>query len=150
MKIISRLIFSLILFLNINIVLAENDLKVTVTDLWISEAPPTVSVLVAYASLKNNSDISLSLVSVSSPLFSSIEIHRSIVKDDIATMERHTTLEIPSKSTIKLVPGDFHLMLFNPKIPLAIGDAATLKFIFSDGTKITTEASVRNRNNTTY
>ena len=150
MKKNSRLIFFLILFLNINIVLAKNDRKLTITDLWISEAPPTVSVLVAYVILKNNSDISLSLVSVSSPLFSSIEIHRSIVKNDIATMERHATLEIPSKSTIKLVPGDFHLMLFNPKMPLAIGDEATLIFSFSDGAKITTKASIRKRNNTTH
>ena len=150
MKIISHLIFSLILFLNINTVLAENDQKITVTDLWISEAPPAVSVLVAYVTLKNNSDISLSLISVSSSLFSSIEIHRSIVKDDIASMERHTTLEIPPESTIKLAPGDYHLMLFNPKIPLKMGDTPTLMFSFSNGTKITANASIRKRNNTEH
>ena len=112
MKIISRLTFSLIIFLNINIVLAENNKKVSVTNLWIKEAPPTVSVLVAYAKLKNNTDTSLSLTSIESPFFSSIEIHRSIIKNDTASMERHTTLEIPSKATVELAPGDFHLMLF--------------------------------------
>ena len=145
MKIISHLIFSLILFLNINTVLAENDLKITVTDLWISEAPPAVSVLVAYVTLKNNSDISLSLISVSSSLFSSIEIHRSIVKDDMASMERYSSLTIPAKSTIKLLPGDYHLMLFNPKTPLEIGDRPTLTFTFSNGVKIPVKAHVKKR-----
>tara|TARA_B100001250_G_scaffold115499_1_gene97877 strand:- start:1842 stop:2294 length:453 start_codon:yes stop_codon:yes gene_type:complete len=150
MKIISRLTFSLIIFLNINIVLAENNKKVSVTNLWIKEAPPTVSVLVAYAKLKNNTDTSLSLTSIESPFFSSIEIHRSIIKNDTASMERHTTLEIPSKATVELAPGDFHLMLFNPKKPLKIDDAPTLIFGFSDGTQITVRAPIKKRNNTSH
>ena len=137
----------LTLFLNINIVLAENNLKVDITDLWISEAPPTMSVLVAYVTLKNNSEIPVSLTSISCPLFSSIEIHRSIVKNDIASMERYSSLEIPSKSTIKLSPGDYHLMLFNPKTPLRIGDAPVFIFSFSDGTQIPVTAAIRKRSN---
>ena len=147
MKKISGLIFTL--FLNINIVLAENNLKVDITDLWISEAPPTISVLVAYVTLKNNSEIPVSLTSISCSLFSSIEIHRSIVKNDIASMERHPTLEIPSKSTIKLSPGDYHLMLFNPKTPLKIGDAPVFIFSFSDGTQIPVTAAIRKLSNST-
>ena len=139
----------LTLFLNINIVLAENNLKVDITDLWISEAPPTMSVLVAYVALKNNSEIPVSLTSISCPLFSSIEIHRSIIKNGIASMERYSSLEIPSKSTIKLSPGDYHLMLFNPKTPLRIGDAPVFIFSFSDGTKIPVTAAIRKRSNRT-
>jgi len=147
MKRISGLIFFLLLFLNNNIVLAEKNLKINITDLWISEAPPTVSVLVAYVTLINNSEIPISLVSISCPLFSSIEIHRSIIKNGIASMERHATLEILSKSTIKLSPGDYHLMLFNPKMPLKIGDAPVFMFGFSDGTQIRVKANIRKRNN---
>jgi len=147
MKRISGLIFFLLLFLNNNIVLAEKNLKINITDLWISEAPPTVSVLVAYVTLINNSEIPISLVSISCPLFSSIEIHRSIIKNGIASMESHATLEILSKSTIKLSPGDYHLMLFNPKMPLKIGDAPVFMFGFSDGTQIRVKANIRKRNN---
>tara|TARA_B100000029_G_scaffold512532_1_gene609428 strand:+ start:337 stop:783 length:447 start_codon:yes stop_codon:yes gene_type:complete len=143
MKKNSGLILSL--FLNINIVLAENNLKVDISDLWISEAPPTMSVLVAYVTLKNNSEIPLSLTSISCPLFSSIEIHRSIVKNDIVSMERYSALEIPSKSSIKLSPGDYHLMLFNPEKPLRIGDTPVFIFSFSDGTQIPVTAAIRKR-----
>jgi copper(I)-binding protein len=95
--------------------------------------------------LKNNTTKTASLVSVSSPLFSSIEIHRSIVKDEVASMERHLSLTIPAKSTIKLLPGDYHLMLFNPKTPLEIGDKPTLTFTFSNGVKILVKAQVKKR-----
>ena len=95
--------------------------------------------------MKNNSTKTASLISVSSPLFSSIEIHRSIVKDDVASMERYSSLTIPAKSTIKLLPGDYHLMLFNPKTPLEIGDRPTLTFTFSNGVKIPVKAHVKKR-----
>ena len=76
-------------------------------------------------------------------LFSSIEIHRSIVKDDVASMERYSSLTIPAKSTIKLLPGDYHLMLFNPKTPLENGDRPTLTFTFSNGVKIPLKSQVK-------
>ena len=147
MKRISGLIFFLFLFLNNNIVLAEKNMEINIADLWISEAPPTVSVLVAYVTLINNSEKPVSLVSVSCSLFSSIEIHRSIIKNGIASMQRHAALEIPSKSTIKLSPGDYHLMLFNPKMPLKIGDMPVFIFGFSDGTQIRVKANIIKRNN---
>ena len=106
MQKINGLILIFILFLNINVALAEDISGIDISHLWISEAPPTVSVLVAYVTLKNKSTKIASLISVSSPLFSSIEIHRSIVKDDVASMERYSSLTIPAKSTIKLLPGD--------------------------------------------
>lgn len=145
MKKINGLIFIFIIFLNASIVLAEDISGIDISHLWISEAPPTVSVLVAYVTLKNNTTKTASLVSVSSPLFSSIEIHRSIVKDEVASMVRHLSLTIPAKSTIKLLPGDYHLMLFNPKTPLEIGDKPTLTFTFSNGVKILVKAQVKKR-----
>ena len=145
MQKINGLILIFILFLNINVALAENISGIDISHLWISEAPPTVSVLVAYVTLKNNSTKTASLISVSSPLFSSIEIHRSIVEDDVASMERYSSLTIPAKSTIKLLPGDYHLMLFNPKTPLKIGDRTTLTFTFSNGVKIPVKAHVKKR-----
>ena len=145
MQKINGLILIFIIFLNTSIVLAKDISGIGISHLWISEAPPTVSVLVAYVTLKNNSTKTASLISVSSPLFSSIEIHRSIVKDDVASMERYSSLTIPAKSTIKLLPGDYHLMLFNPKTPLEIGDRPTLTFTFSNGVKIPVKAHVKKR-----
>ena len=74
MQKINGLILIFIIFLNTSIVLAEDISGIDISHLWISEAPPTVSVLVAYVTLKNNSIKTASLISVSSPLFSSLSI----------------------------------------------------------------------------
>ena len=60
-------------------------------------------------------------------------------------MEKQESLEISAENTIKLSPGDFHLMLFEPNKPLRSGDTVTLNFLFSDGHIETIEAKVKRR-----
>ena len=145
MKKVSSILFILLFFSYINNISAEDHSKIEITNLWISEAPKNASVLVAYAKFKNNSTLPISLNNISSLLFSSIEIHKTIIKDDIASMERFSTLEIPPKSSVEFLPGDYHLMLFNPKKPMIIGSAPELLFTFSDGSKIYLEAKIKKR-----
>ena len=136
----------LFFFLNISAIFADGHAKITISDLWISEAPASASVLVAYVKLKNNTSSPISLTNITSTSFSSIEIHRTVIKNDVATMERFSKLEIPSDSTLKLLPGDYHLMLFNPNKPLSLGDKTELIFYFSNESKILMEAEVKKRN----
>ena len=126
-------------------VFANESMKIDISDAWISEAPPTASVLAGYADIHNDSDKPIALITVSSPNFSKIEIHRSVLNGDMVSMEKQETLEIPEKNTIKLSPGDLHLMLFDPDRPLRSGDTATLNFSFSDGHNQTIEAKVERR-----
>jgi periplasmic copper chaperone A len=124
------------LFLQIlfsNAALANESSHVKLTDAWIREAPPTVAILAGYINIKNDSDDAITLVTVSSPDFTKVEIHRSIINDGMATMEKQSTLIIPAGEIVKLTPGDHHLMLFDPENPLRSGDNATLIFSFADG-----------------
>jgi periplasmic copper chaperone A len=123
----------------------NESVEVSFSDTWISEAPPTASVLAGYANIHNASDKPIVLITVSSPNFSKIEIHRSVLNGDMVSMEKQETLEIPAKNTIKLSPGDLHLMLFDPDKPLRSGDTATLNFSFSDGHNQTIEVQVERR-----
>ncbi len=123
------------------------DENINITDVWISEAPPTVSVLAAYATIQNTSNEEQILTSATSPIFSKIELHLSKVIDEMATMEKQDSLRIPAQNSIELSPGAFHLMLFYPKAPLKVGDTTTITFTFADGTSNTVEATVKKRNN---
>lgn len=123
----------------------NESVEVSFSDAWISEAPPMVSVLAGYANIHNASDKPITLLTVSSPNFSKIEIHRSVLNGDMVSMVKQESLEIPEKSTITLSPGDLHLMLFDPDKPLRSGDTATLNFSFSDGHNQTIEAKVARR-----
>jgi len=126
--------------------LANETNEINITDAWISEAPPTVSVLAAYAKIQNKSTATKILSSVTSPSFSSIEIHLSKVTDGMARMEKQTFLTIPAVSSIELSPGNYHLMLFNPETQLKAGDNATITFNFSDGSSKSVQAPVEKRN----
>lgn len=124
-------------------VLAENDLSIK--QVWISEAPPSVSILAAYLTITNNTDKDISLLSVSSPTFKTIEIHRSVEKNGLASMERLENLDIAAGNTISLEPGGYHLMLFDPAKPLKAGDTVQMEFNFTNGNDITAQAVVNKR-----
>ena len=71
-----------------NPVLADENASISINDVWISEAPPTVSVLAAYAHIHNAGLQPKTLVSVSSDAFKKIELHLSKVINDTAKMEK--------------------------------------------------------------
>lgn len=140
---IKQLLLVSILFFSCSLSANEN---ISISDVWISEAPPNISVLAAYAKIQNTSDELQTLILIRCPLFSKIELHLSKVIDGVAKMEKQNSLTIPAQDTIELSPGAFHLMLFDPKAPLKSGDTTTITFTFADGTSNTVEANVKKRN----
>ena len=146
----NKLLFLTIFILYIHSVQADENLNISINDVWISEAPPTVSVLAAYAQIHNPLSESKSLVAVSSPAFSKVELHLSKVVNETATMEKQESLIIPAKSIMELAPGSYHLMLFEPEKIFKAGDTTALDFRFADGTSISVSATVRKRNNNSH
>lgn len=143
----NKILFLITQLFFLNSVFANENNSIKIMQAWISEAPPTVSVLAAYAHIQNMTQESKTLVSVSSPAFTKTELHLSKVINDTATMEKQDSLIIPANSTIKLSPGAYHLMLFNTKVQLKSGDTIELNFSFSDGSLIPAIATVKKRNN---
>jgi copper(I)-binding protein len=138
-------LFILFSFFICNHSFADEHKTINISDAWISEAPPTVSILAAYAKIQNSSDKEKILTAISSPSFSMIELHLSNVDDGIAKMEKQDSLSIPANESIELSPGSYHLMLFTPEAPLKAGDTASLTFSFADGSSKTVEAIVKKR-----
>ncbi len=141
---IKRLLITSLLFSGITCA-AENK-NIRITDAWISEAPPTISTLAAYATLQNKSGKAVMLRSIASPEFAHVELHLSKIVADLARMEKQDSLLIPANDSVALSPGGYHLMLFNPKRPLTAGDTATIIFTFADDTSKTVTATVKKRN----
>ena len=118
---------------------------IQIENAWIQEPPPGVSVLAAYGRISNHSDQALALVRASSPDFARIEIHRSIVKDDRVSMEKLDRLPIPMHGFAALMPGDYHLMLFEPARRLVAGDSVRLQLYFDNGQSHDATARVERR-----
>jgi len=95
-------------------------------DPWVREAPPTAKVLAAYLQLHNHGDAARTLVSVESPAFKRVELHRSEEKNGMATMVRVTKIVIPAHGKVSFEPGSLHIMLIDPLARLKSGDTVKL------------------------
>jgi phosphatidylserine decarboxylase len=117
--------------------------SITIHSAWIAEAAPGATANAGYVEMQNTGTIPITLLSVASPLFTRIEVHRTITENDFTRMEHHPALVLDPGERLVLRPGDFHLMLYNAASRLESGDKATLIFEFSDGSSIEVQAEVR-------
>ncbi len=134
------ILLSLSPFLNVH---ATDDIEVT--NSWINEAPPTVTIMAGYATVANHTDKDVELIAVNSPAFESIEMHNTVINDGVASMVKQETLNLQKQSTLEFKPGGLHLMLFNPVSPLKSGDTIALTFTFSDNTIVETKTEIRRK-----
>lgn len=117
--------------------------SVNASHVWIRQAPPGISVLAGYFLLHDLTDKPLELESVTSPDFASVQMHRSFMKDGQEQMEPVPSVTLPAHGSVEFKPGDYHLMLMQPKRNLFAGDVVTLTLEFSDGSELTLMAPVR-------
>lgn len=120
---------------------AENELRIE--NAWIREAPPVARVSAGYLDICNDSDKDIALLRVRSAHFSSVEIHTTVERDGASRMLRLESVTIPAGECANFAPGGKHLMLFNPKSPLQVGDAVPLHFSFDNGTNLNIRVDVK-------
>jgi len=120
---------------------------IVISDAWIAEAPPGAGVNAAYLHINNQGQHGIRLLSVSSPAFAKIEIHRNVTVNNIASMEYFAGIDIEAGQTMQFQPGDFHLMLYNGGDNIVDGNVIPLSFTFADGIRLDTEAEVRKLSN---
>jgi copper(I)-binding protein len=115
----------------------------SVTGVWVAEAPPGVQVMAGYLRIANEGPGSALLVGVASPDFERVELHRTEVKEGVARMVHESELPIPAHGVAVFEPGAQHLMLIGPRRALKRGDRVTLTLSFADGTVLRLPAEVR-------
>jgi phosphatidylserine decarboxylase len=120
------------------------DGHLTVKDARITIAPPTVTINAGYLTIENHSNEVLELVSITSDNYPRIEIHESVVREGMATMIHHQTLIIPPGSIREMMPGGFHLMIYNNGKPPMLGNKIPITLSFIDGSVITIDMEVKN------
>lgn len=126
-----------------NITHASDNVGLHIHDPWIKEAPPNATVLGAYMTIENHENNKFIITQITSPLFEKIEIHKSVTKDGMTTMEQRKRIVIHANKSFILQPGDYHLMLINPTKPLKHGDLVPLAFTLENGKTITAKVKVK-------
>lgn len=98
---------------------------------------------VAYFSI--TSKVADRIIETSSPQATRVEMHNSVTKDGLASMERLDSIELPAGETVTFGPGGLHLMVFSPQtiapdatfpiqIQLESGRSETVSFAQALGT----------------
>ncbi len=116
--------------------------KLRVEDAWIREAPPGATAMAGYATLRNTGDETVRLLAVQSAAFRNASVHETVISGGMSRMRELHDLEIAPGETVALQPGGRHLMLMDPRNPVALGDKVEILFLLADGTRVKTEFEV--------
>jgi copper(I)-binding protein len=114
------------------------------SDIVVTASMPGGRMSAGYISLRNNTDIEISINRITSPSFEKIEIHESTLVDGIAKMRRLEALSIPPNSSVALVNGGKHLMLMGPT---GSADTVSMSFYSDDEVLLSVIAPITPRNN---
>jgi copper(I)-binding protein len=114
------------------------------SDIVITEPIPGSPMSAGYLTLRNNSDETISISSVTSSEFASVDIHESSLLDGIATMQKIDRLSIFANSTLLLEPSGIHLMLMHPDESI---DKVSLSFYGDDTLLLDVKTPLTRRQN---
>lgn len=114
-----------------------------ITDAWIKNLPPVIPMRAGYMRIENNSDTSYRITGVKSEVFTAIDIHETIEKNGMMSMQPIMQLTIEANTAVKLKPGGIHLMMIGPKQVLKSGDRVSVILEFDDGNTQNVQMTVR-------
>ncbi|ESP91800.1 MULTISPECIES: copper chaperone PCu(A)C [Pseudoalteromonas] len=103
---------------------------------------PAAKSTAGYMTVFNNSDKPITIVSAKIEGLGRVEIHEHIHSNGMMKMQPVKALLVPAKQRIEFKPGGHHLMGFDPKVKLKVGETRKLTLYFSDGEKVENEIKV--------
>jgi periplasmic copper chaperone A len=112
---------------------------------WVPWAPPGLKVHVAYMTIVNRGATDQIIVSAESTGYERIELHRSVIKDGVSTMQAIDEVRVPANGRIEFAPTGLHLMLIGPRRPQAVDGRVQIVLRLSGGEKVDVSAVVRRR-----
>jgi len=132
---------SILVLLMLSLPAAAESLQIT--EAWIKNLPMAVPVRAGYMHISNNQNTEITIVSLQSKSFESIEIHQSMEVNGMMGMRPVDALSIPAGGSLELAPGGFHLMMMNPQEELVPGQKVTVTLYYQNQNTQLIELEVR-------
>jgi periplasmic copper chaperone A len=129
---LKKILVTLIALISISAnVYAEQKTAITITDSWVRPTMGSKRTSAAYMNIINPTEKADILYKVTSPQAKKIELHK-IVSDDkgVDHMIYIDKIVIPAGQKVELAPKGLHIMLFQLKQTLAVGDNIELTLYF--------------------
>ncbi len=86
-----------------------------------------------YMHINNNTARDLTLIQAKSNIAKRVELHEHVTTDGLMRMQKVDGITIPSKQSVMLKPGGYHIMFLGLQQPLNENDTAQITLLFSDG-----------------
>ncbi|KTT25681.1 copper chaperone PCu(A)C [Pseudacidovorax intermedius] len=113
--------------------------QVTVKDAWVRATVPQQKATGAFMQLESPQDTRL--VSASSPLTPTVEVHEMAMQDNVMRMRQVPAIDLPAGKAVELKPGGYHVMLMDLKQQVKVGETVPLSLVFEgkDGKRQTVQ-----------
>ncbi|MDJ0917548.1 MAG: copper chaperone PCu(A)C [Woeseiaceae bacterium] len=121
---------------------SESGPPLVISDLEITRPMPGASMSAGYFLLENRSAEAITITRVDSPQFGRVEVHETILENDVSKMRRLDALTIPANGSVRLERGGKHLMLMRPADDVS---SVELGFFTSEGLVLSTSTRVAER-----
>jgi periplasmic copper chaperone A len=92
--------------------------------------------------ITNEGDGDDELLGGETPAALAVELHRTVIEDDRATMVQLDGLEVPAGGSVRFQPGDLHLMLVVPDETVVPGGTFELTLRFDRSGEVTVPVEV--------
>lgn len=106
---------------------------VSISDAWVRSTNAGQEVGAAYMTLTSAEDVSLT--GVSSDVSNSVEIHSMTMENGVMKMRMQKALALTAGKPSALAPGGYHLMLFDLKQALTVGEPVNFVLNFEKKNK---------------
>lgn len=107
--------------------------EIIVKDPWVRATVPAQRSTGAFMQITSTSDVRL--VSVRSPVANNVEIHEMTMDSNIMKMRQIQGIDLSRGKTVKLTPGNYHIMLIDLKQQVKDGEVVPVSLIFEDKDK---------------
>jgi hypothetical protein len=117
----------------------------TISNVVVFEPLPGTNMTAGYLTLANNSNQPIAIDKVTSPQFARVEMHETVIQDDVARMVALAPLIIKRHSSVQFEPGGKHLMMFDSTKEIMRGMPVTVEFHYDTSGLLIVATTVSSR-----
>ena len=123
--------------------IAETEPTIHIVDVKARPTAPGAQTAAVYLVLMNHGAVDDALTGLSTPIADKAELHRSVDKGGISSMDAVPDLTVKANDGVTFAPGGLHVMLMGLKQQLKPGDSFPLTLDFAKAGAVTVTVAVQ-------
>lgn len=134
---------------------SEAESIIDISAVWARTSPAMTSLGAVYMNIDSSIDDELLSAAVDASIAASVEVHETVMSEMPSesmpmegmsgqmSMREVSSVMIPADTTVQLMPGGYHIMLFGLVAPLELGQTFEITLTFANAGEIVVTAEVR-------